>query len=538
MNLRTPITAFTIMTFVAANHFLYWLQKMPGIGDLVPESVYAREELKKFVAVLMGVFKALIKFIFAGAYVAIGVALPASDLGAGAVGVPAMDSFVHVLLVLSIVAGPLISPVIFEPRREKFMLVQLMRLDPGQYLSSIALFRALVDLLCFLIILPIAAALLGGTLLDGVVLAVLIPCARLMGEALNLYVYSKRRFVMSRNLKLVGALCAAFLAAAYVPLFLGMPLPLGEVLTDPLAIVPFALGAVPAFRYIVRYRKYPEIAIDTIKGMDFTVDPDKRMIEARFASVKLREADFSSEVLSSHKYDKLEGYAYLNAIFYGRHKRQLTNPMLIRLAAVGVLFSVAVLLSQLLPAGTFDIGLEPRHILPVFVPIMYLASMGERATRAMFYNCDLALLRYPFYRQKDAVLSNFTVRLKMVAGLNLVVAAAISVAVVAAQLILGWDWPLLSIGSFVLTILVLSLFFSTHYLFLYYVFQPYTADLGMKNPFFQVINTAVCMASILAIQIDSPPSYFTLVVIGLTVAYILVALFLVHRYAPKTFRVK
>jgi signal transduction histidine kinase len=205
---------------------------------------------------------------------------------------------------------------------------------------------------------------------------------------------------------------------------------------------------------------------------------------------------------------------------------------------VGAFFAVAVVVYLLMPADEARIVVEPRQILPAFVFVMYMASIGERATRAMFYNCDLALLRYPFYRQKDAVLSNFTVRLRMITRLNLVIAAAIVAAVVATQFLFGWEWPLLGIASFALAILSLAMFFSVHYLFLYYVFQPYTADLGMRNPFFQAINVVVYMACFLSLQIDSPPSYFTLVVIALTVAYMAVALFLVHRYAPRTFRLK
>lgn len=538
MNLRAPITAFTIMAYVSANHFLYYLQKIPGIRSLVPDSVYARDGLKKFVAALMGIYKGLVKFMVAGGYILFAVALPITFVDPEAAGMPVMDAFVHIVLVLSIVASPLISPAVFEPKREKFMLVQLMHMDPKQYLSSVALFKCLSDFLCFIVLLPVSAALLGGTLSGGAVLAVLIAGARLMGEAFNMYVYSRTGFILSKNLKLVSALGVLALAAAYLPLFLGSPLPLGEVLTNPLAIIPFAIGGVLAGRYILRYQKYPEIAIDTIKGMDFTVDPDKVMGEARFANVKLKETDFSSESLKSHRYDKLHGYAFLNAIFYDRHKRQLTNPVLLRLAVVGAFFAVAVVVYLLMPADEARIVVEPRQILPAFVFVMYMASIGERATRAMFYNCDLALLRYPLYRQKDAVLSNFTVRLRMITRLNLVIAAAIVAAVVATQFLFGWEWPLLGIASFALAILSLAMFFSVHYLFLYYVFQPYTADLGMRNPFFQAINVVVYMACFLSLQIDSPPSYFTLVVIALTVAYMAVALFLVHRYAPRTFRLK
>ena len=317
-----------------------------------------------------------------------------------------------------------------------------------------------------------------------------------------------------------------------------MAVPIAPVLLNPVTIIGFLAVAALSVRYVVRYDQYPGVAIDTIKGMDFSTDVDKRMSEALFSNVKLREKDFSSEVLSSTRFDDREGYAYLNAIFFQRHKRQLLNPVLLRLAVVAAILAVCAIVSLVVPADSLSLGQNPGAILPFFVFIMYMASIGEKACRAMFYNCDLALLRYPFYRQRGAVLSNFMVRLKMIAGLNLITAIAISGAVVAASVLFQWNWPITSIIPFVLSILVLSVFFSTHHLFLYYVFQPYTAELGMKNPFFTAINTAVYMVCIFSLQIHSAPSYFALLVIVLTAAYTVIALILVHRYAPQRFRVK
>ena len=180
---------------------------------------------------------------------------------------------------------------------------------------------------------------------------------------------------------------------------------------------------------------------------------------------------------------------------------------------------------------------NPGKILPAFVFLMYLASIGERVCKAMFYNCDISLLRYSFYRDKNAILSNFKVRLLKVAGLNLIVAAVISVAVVSLSLIFNLCWSTVDSVFFVLSILCLALFFSVHHLFLYYVFQPYTRELGMKNPFYSGINTGVYLLCYFCLRIKSAPSYFTLIILLSTILYIIVALILVYKYAPKTFRV-
>jgi len=156
----------------------------------------------------------------------------------------------------------------------------------------------------------------------------------------------------------------------------------------------------------------------------------------------------------------------------------------------------------------------------------------------MFYNCDISLLRYSFYREKNAVLSNFKVRLRRVSSLNLIIAFAIFAAVFGLTLVFGSNWPVMDTAAFALSILFLSLFFSVHHLFLYYVFQPYTTELGMKNPFYNGINYGVYFLCFLCMEIKSPPSYFTLIVLTSTLAYVVIALILVYKYAPKTFKIK
>ena len=89
-----------------------------------------------------------------------------------------------------------------------------------------------------------------------------------------------------------------------------------------------------------------------------------------------------------------------------------------------------------------------------------------------------------------------------------------------------------------MAILSLGVFFATHSLGLYYIFQPYTSDLDTKNPMFKFLNIAMYAVCYGATQIKSTPTWFALLVFGVTVVYSVVMLALVLRRAPNTFRVK
>lgn len=534
MMIQTQRNIFHIMASENANWFIYYFKRIPFIGKILPDSIYGNITLKKRVAVLAaiaGIFgKIFGKAFFAG----LSMVAPVFFMEKS----PSLRyaAFLHIFLMISLI-GSLLTSFVFEADRNRYICIRLMHMNPKTYIVSTLLFDVLTDVLYMLPVLLLVSVLLGGTLWQGLLLTALVPGLNLFGEIFHLYFYSKLKVMLCKKAAFeiaIGVLC---LAAAYVPPIFHRPLALGGILFSPACILAgFALLAAGVI-YVVKFNQYHEITAQTLKSANFMIDKSQIIGEARFSDVAMREKEFTKEELNSNRYAGKKGFAYLNAIFFERHKRILVRPILFRLCIIAVLFVACMIASFFLPDFLKPLS-SPAKILPVFVFLMYLASIGEKVCKAMFYNCDISLLRYSFYRDKKAVLSNFKVRLFRVAGLNFIVAFAISAAVVGLALIYHLNWSMGDSLFFVLTIFLLSLFFSVHHLFLYYVFQPYTTELGMKNPFYSIINTVVYLLSYLCLQIKSAPSYFTMLVLISTILYIVTALILVRKYAWKTFRVK
>jgi len=64
---------------------------------------------------------------------------------------------------------------------------------------------------------------------------------------------------------------------------------------------------------------------------------------------------------------------------------------------------------------------------------------------------------------------------------------------------------------YVITIILLGIFFSVHYLFLYYFFQPYTAEMTVKSPIFNVINGIIYGLCFACLQLESAPVFFSFI---------------------------
>ena len=88
------------------------------------------------------------------------------------------------------------------------------------------------------------------------------------------------------------------------------------------------------------------------------------------------------------------------------------------------------------------------------------------------------------------------------------------------------------------TIFSLSLFFSTHYLFIYYMLQPYTVDLVQKSPLYSLANIVMYALSYGSIHIKTSSVAFTFAVILFTLAYTAMAIALTYKLAPKTFKLR
>lgn len=81
-------------------------------------------------------------------------------------------------------------------------------------------------------------------------------------------------------------------------------------------------------------------------------------------------------------------------------------------------------------------------------------------------------------------------------------------------------------------------FFSVHHLLMYYIFQPYSTELNVKNPFFHVVNMVFSSACGISIVVKVPALPFTVTVMIVTLVYLGVAFILVRRFGHRTFRVK
>lgn len=529
-----------IQNAMNCNLFLYWLKKVPVVKRLFPDGIYGENPLKGIVAHVSRIFFWLFGFIGKFFYLFVACGLPQLAIYGLSMLSKGWPLFVSTLFFLSFFAGCFLQSDILAPTLIKYTCVRQMGMASRPCIAATTGKLHATMFVTFTPALMTAALIYGQPAWVGLVLSAELACVRLVAEWLLLQLYDKEAIVLNAKMLYLVLVIVLSMAGAYIPLVTEVVIPLDLVLLHPaVAGILLLLGGLSG-RWLWRYPRYHSLLIDRCKADTVMAATDKAKIqEAAFQDVKLRDSDLEPSC-RDEALMRYHGYKYLNALFFMRHRRMLKSPLWWELGLVGALFLAGLVGVLLFPdKGALLLAKLPQS-LPYFVFIMYFVcnSMGTRICKAMFYNCDIALLRYSWYRDKNVVLKNFSVRLGHIAAINLTLGGAICLALAVLVKVSGAVPPMLELIPFFLGILCLSVFFSVHPLFLYYVFQPYTTQLAVKNPFFRGLNLVVYLVCWGSIYIKQPPAGFTVIVLAATLLYCTVALLLVWRYSPKSFRVK
>lgn len=523
------------------NLFLYYFKRIPLIGKLFSDRVYQECSLKTAMAILVFLISIVVNIFKKALYVGLLLFLPAFSLPKGEM---RLGGYLYLFFLLSFLAGSFLNCDVLGPNQKSVTAVRFMRIPAVRYMPAQILYGNIVPVLCFLPALVLFTLLAGGSLFSVLFLFVGLLASRFLGTAFQLMLAKRFQFVLSKRPLLTLLLYVPFLTLSYVPFLIqetGSPMAFsyGQWVIHPVFVLILIGSGIFCCQYILGYGNYDKIFYLINSTEDLLTNQKQKTREAAFRDVKLKDADYNISIRYQDQYMGKKGYELLNAIFFQRHRRMILKPMYLFLIGTTFCFLTLGLLFFIFPDLSHFYYPALTSGYPVFVFIMYLLSsyLSQKATKAMFYNCDISLLRYAYYRDEKVILHNFKIRLKKITLISFIPAAAISMAILLLG-ILTEPARMPELLPIALLVAVLSIFFSIHNLCMYYVFQPFTTELDVKNPFYKVINFIIYFLCYLCLQIKSAPSVFVYAILGATILYSILALVLVFKFAPKNFRVK
>ncbi|NLM35568.1 MAG: hypothetical protein GX206_09040 [Clostridiales bacterium] len=533
----TLINGYKVSFAEGANHFIHFLKRVPLLGKHVSEDLYRETKGKLVLGIVKEVLSIIFRILKKALYLCFMILLPAGFI-AGEEGV-IRPIFIHMLFFLNFIVGPIIRDIFTDKLDKKgFLMVVLMREDPKKYYLSEIIFKNLMDFLYFLLPMIIIGQFTQISVSEAIILLTEFISFRLIIEGIILFIWDKRRKDkkdwIQNSVIIIGVL------VAYAIPIIKEPVNFSPVLFNPFFLLGVIVLAAAALVYVFSYKGYKRLA-GTFMSRDniYKIEEIKKNI--RFVDVQINDKNMDVKELKTNRFEKKTGYDYLNSLFFYRHKKIIEKPMKVLLAVIAVIFILAALVLIFGPISQDDkqklLDILPNST-PFFVFWMYMISTGEKICKAMFYNCDVSLLRYGYYKESKVILSNFTSRMKRVVILNVIPAVALCLALAGVFLICDGADKLMTMVPLFLCIICLSAFFAIHHLFMYYVLQPYTKELTIKSPAFKVVNSIMYIVCYFCSSIEVSSVYFTLGVSAVTVIYMIVALVVTYKLAPKNFKLK
>ena len=540
--INTIIQGRMLVFVQQVNVLLYYVRKLPLVGEKIPYRLYGETDIKKAIGAIPVVFSVIGAFVGTFLYFLLMIKLPANWIQGfwekEGIFVDQKAVMGYLFLIFSFLPGSFLVSNLTEGEKKDYVLLHVMRIPAAQHYRSKMVLKGVKDTICFLV--PLLWFGFGA---ESALFVVSLFFTRYIGHAgiLQHYRHSEKKGKkvfwksLGKTFLMFGIILAlGYGVAAAVPrLFFDR-----YVMAEVVVFLSFTLVGMFCFSKVWKYGGYTIFAKKMVSLKDF-LEQDDAVKEARAADVQIQDKDISKEELRSRKYEEKEGYDYLNAIFFERHKRIVSRAVksrIIILLAVGLIGAVALLfVGEQMKQKTFE---AMTQMMPVMVFVMYLESTGRRICKAMFFNCDISLLKYGYYREADAILKNFKIRLRKLLMLDAVPAAIICGMILLWTLLCGeilavWKVIPLMAGS-----LLLSAFFCLFHLFMYYITQPYTEEKTVKSPIFSVVNALVYFGCYLCLQIQTGSWLFTLGVLAVTIIFIPLSYFCVFRFAPKTFKIR
>ena len=521
---KTLKISFALKNTYRVNSILYALKQMLLIKMILPSALYGARGLKIFANILSAIWEILSAFLGKFIYLMCIYAVVAYGYDGYS---NKSELFLHMLLFLTII-GAFMNTNLFNPSKEKYYAVFLMRMDAKQYVLinyGYAILKVVIGFMPFMI--------LVGSMLDlplwlDVILPFSIAGLKLFVAATSLWDYEKRGLAYNENR--LGKFLWAFVALMII-VACGLPavnIAVPQIVSTALFIAFVPLGIIGAVK-VIRFDEYKAVFRDLFaQTQPFA---DKKTQALRKQSEKYISADTS--ITSDRK-----GFEYLNELFIKRHKNILWSASKMITYVCLVLIAGAIIASYVFPEFREVTNHLILNWLPYFVFIMYIINRGTGFTQALFVNCDHSLLTYPFYKQPGMILKLFAIRLREIMKINALPALVIGTGLSLLLFITGGTDNVLNYAVIIVSILCMSAFFSVHYLTIYYLMQPYNAATEIKNGMYQVVKVATYVVCYYMIKVRMPTIVFGTLTIVFCILYCMIACILVYRFAPKTFRLR
>lgn len=519
------ITSFKLRNTYRANSIIYSIKQFPIINKILPNSLYKNKGLKIFTSIISILLEIIFTFIGKFLYVWLVIFSMLTVYS-----IEKVDLFLHIFLFLTI-GGAFMNTYMLNPTKDKYYAIVIMNFDAKKYgLSNYyyQLLRVIIGFMPFTI-------LFGLTINMPLWLCILLPffvvAVKLI--VMNYCIWDFKRTKKTKNENIPTPVVWTIIAIC-VLLAYGLPslnIVINQTIFLSMFIITIFLG-IYSISVIYNFKDYKKMYKQLL------TETNVYAVENNTGTKTLKDASLKQIELDNSYTSNKTGFSFFHELFVKRHRKILTKAVKKQSVIILLIFVVLFILIKVNPAIKEPFNRITLVYLPYFVFIMYLINRSSSVTQAMFMNCDHSMLTYRIYRTPKVILGVFKERLKTLITINLLPAILIGIGLAMLLYISGGTDNAMNYLIIIVSIIAMSIFFSVHYLVLYYLLQPYNASTEIKSSTYKVAQAITYIVVYWFIGVQIPTFYFGIAMIIFCVGYSLISLFIAYKYAPKTFKLR
>ena len=523
--LKTFLISFQLQNTYRTNSIIYSIKQFPIIRKILPDSLYQNRGLKLFANILSIIWEIINIFLGKLIYIAVMIFMALSWYKTN----PA-DTFIHLFLFLTF-AGGVLNTYMLNPTKDKYYAIVLMNMNAREYGLSNYYYQLIKLVIGFLPFTILFGWVTGVPLWIQIILPFLVMAVKLMVMNALIGRFEKTKKIANENLptKIVWSFVGICLLFAYGLPFIGITINPTIFLFVFLIMMLLGLYSLIKIHHFKDYRKmYKQILTQSNVYRQENTNTTQMMKENSLKQIELDTKYTSNKT----------GFAYFHDLFVKRHKKILTEAVKkqsVVIILIMIAMTIGITMNENFKTKTNQTLLV---FLPYFVFIMYLINRSSSVTSAMFMNCDHSMLTYRIYRTPKVILGIFKERLKTLITINLMPAILIGGGLALLLYLSGGTDNPFNYAILFVSIIAMSIFFSVHYLVMYYLLQPYNVSTEIKSSTYKAVQAFTYIVCWYMIQIRLPIFGFGIATIVFCIAYSLISLFLAYKYAPKTFKLR
>lgn len=531
---ETLILSFKLRITYMANNFIYSMKQFPLIGKEISDKAYSSKGFKRFayiMAILFNLFWDI--FLKKTLYILImGGALP-TIIYVIKTGADELSTF-PILTVISIltIIGGIDNNYFIDTSQDKDYAMFIMKVNAKNYIIGnyiVYLSKVFLGMFIALSLFTVEDDLLK---INRVFLPLYIICIKMFFSGVEIKHFKRKRTLINDKIYnwIKNILCIGLFIIAYTMFALNINI------TNNIFFVILGISVILGGIGLVEILKFDEYKraykVLTLEYKNFF---DKNEMN------KLAKEQTLNTIDTKVKFEsKKEGYEFFNEIFVKRHRGILEKTakfesILILLVVIIIGIIIFVIKDTEM---TSNINNFLLNSLPYFTFIMFLLNRGPDVTKAMYMNCDHSMLTYKFFKRPEAIVGLFKERLKTLVKVNLVPSTIMAIALPVLLYISGGTDNYFNYIILFVSVIAMSIFFSTHYLIIYYLLQPYNTESELNGASYKVMQVITYMVCYVFMDLKLNTFTFGLASIVFCITYIAIALALVFKFAPKTFKIR